>query len=52
MKKRVGAVEQFEFQALSESNQLHIAIVVSGWVLDEYTGRLSYEKMGGGGGGG
>ncbi|XP_078615535.1 transmembrane and coiled-coil domain-containing protein 4-like [Branchiostoma floridae x Branchiostoma japonicum] len=35
MKKRVGAVEQFEFEPLTEGNQLHITIAVSGWLRSD-----------------
>ncbi|XP_044301450.1 transmembrane and coiled-coil domain-containing protein 4 isoform X2 [Varanus komodoensis] len=32
MKKRVGAIEEFEFLPLTEGKQLHIAIAVTGWL--------------------
>jgi hypothetical protein len=32
MKKRVGAIEQFEFMPIAESSQLHITIAISGWL--------------------
>ncbi|NXI37284.1 TMCO4 protein, partial [Galbula dea] len=36
MKKRVGAIEEFEFLPLTEGKQLHITIAVTGWLC---TGR-------------
>lgn len=35
MQKRVGAVEEFAFDYLTESNQLHITIAVSGWLTED-----------------
>ncbi|XP_070560790.1 transmembrane and coiled-coil domain-containing protein 4-like [Ptychodera flava] len=35
MKKRVGAIEQFEFSPLTHGNHLHVAIAISGWLTDE-----------------
>ncbi|XP_077866965.1 transmembrane and coiled-coil domain-containing protein 4-like, partial [Saccoglossus kowalevskii] len=35
MKRRVGAIEQFEFAPLSQGNNLHVAIAISGWLSDE-----------------
>ncbi|XP_038678078.1 transmembrane and coiled-coil domain-containing protein 4 isoform X2 [Scyliorhinus canicula] len=32
MKKRVGAIEEFEFLPLSHGNQLHVTIAVTGWL--------------------
>jgi len=32
MKKRVGGVEQFEFDTLSDGSQMAVTIAVSGWV--------------------
>ncbi|CAH1775889.1 unnamed protein product, partial [Owenia fusiformis] len=32
MKKRVGAVEEFEFEALSEGSQLHVTVAISGFL--------------------
>ncbi|NWS14341.1 TMCO4 protein, partial [Pachyramphus minor] len=32
MKKRVGAIEEFEFLPLTEGKQLHITIAVTGWL--------------------
>ncbi|XP_068772247.1 transmembrane and coiled-coil domain-containing protein 4 [Struthio camelus] len=36
MKKRVGAIEEFEFLPLTEGKQLHITIAITGWLC---TGR-------------
>uniref|UniRef100_A0A8C6ZL95 Transmembrane and coiled-coil domains 4 n=1 Tax=Nothoprocta perdicaria TaxID=30464 RepID=A0A8C6ZL95_NOTPE len=36
MKKRVGAIEEFEFLPLTEGRQLHITIAITGWLC---TGR-------------
>ena len=38
MKKRVGDVEEFEFEPLSEGRQLHITIAVSGWLTEDNPG--------------
>ena len=32
MKKRVGGVEQFEFDVLTEGSQMTLTIAISGWV--------------------
>lgn len=32
MKKRVGGVEEFEFDVLSEGDQMHLTIAISGWI--------------------
>uniref|UniRef100_A0A8C8S9F7 Transmembrane and coiled-coil domains 4 n=1 Tax=Pelusios castaneus TaxID=367368 RepID=A0A8C8S9F7_9SAUR len=32
MKKRVGAIEEFEFLPLTEGKQLHITIAITGWL--------------------
>ncbi|KAK9391898.1 transmembrane and coiled-coil domain-containing protein 4 [Crotalus adamanteus] len=32
MKKRVGAIEEFEFLPLTEAKQLHITIAITGWL--------------------
>nr|XP_020828783.1 transmembrane and coiled-coil domain-containing protein 4 isoform X3 [Phascolarctos cinereus] len=32
MKKRVGAIEEFEFLPLSDGKQLHITIAITGWL--------------------
>ena len=39
MSKRVGEVEEFTFEPLTEGNQLHVTIAVSGW-LAEHQGQL------------
>ena len=39
MSKRVGEVEEFTFEPLTEGNQLHVTIAVSGW-LGEHQGQL------------
>ena len=40
MKKRVGGIEEFEFEPLSEGRQLHITIALSGWLTDKVPGKL------------
>ncbi|XP_038232315.2 transmembrane and coiled-coil domain-containing protein 4 [Dermochelys coriacea] len=32
MKKRVGAIEEFEFLSLTEGKQLHVTIAITGWL--------------------
>ena len=39
MSKRVGEIEEFTFEPLTEGNQLHVTIAVSGW-LTEHQGQL------------
>lgn len=42
MKKRVGAIEEFEFLPLTEGKQLHITIAITGWLC---TGKYGKNKM-------
>ncbi|XP_067127647.1 transmembrane and coiled-coil domain-containing protein 4-like isoform X1 [Centruroides vittatus] len=35
MKKRVGGIEEFAFETLTEGQQLHITLAVSGWLSEE-----------------
>ena len=35
MKKRVGEIEEFEFDAISDEKDLHIAITISGWLTKD-----------------
>lgn len=42
MKKRVGAIEEFEFLPLTEGKQLHITIAITGWLC---TGKYGKHKM-------
>ncbi|XP_072035932.1 transmembrane and coiled-coil domain-containing protein 4-like [Amphiura filiformis] len=35
MKKRIGELEEFEFETLTEGRDLHVAVVVSGWLTKE-----------------
>lgn len=42
MKKRVGAIEEFEFLPLTEGKQLHITIAITGWLC---TGKYGKKKM-------
>lgn len=42
MKKRVGAIEEFEFLPLTEGKQLHITIAITGWLC---TGKYSKNMM-------
>ncbi|KAI0225683.1 Transmembrane and coiled-coil domain-containing protein 4 [Lamellibrachia satsuma] len=34
MSKRVGEIEEFTFEPLTEGNQLHVTIAVSGWLVE------------------
>ena len=38
MQKRVGNVEEFEFEPISEGRQLHITIGISGWLTEQMPG--------------
>uniref|UniRef100_L7M7A7 Transmembrane and coiled-coil domain-containing protein 4 n=1 Tax=Rhipicephalus pulchellus TaxID=72859 RepID=L7M7A7_RHIPC len=40
MKKRVGEIEEFAFDTLTEGKGLHITLAVSGWLSDEDPGAL------------
>ncbi|ELU07125.1 hypothetical protein CAPTEDRAFT_150011 [Capitella teleta] len=44
MKKRVGGIEEFEFEPLSEGRQLHVTIAVSGWLAEDNPGWWFYFK--------
>lgn len=35
MKRRVGAIEEFAVETLSNGKSLHLAVCVSGWIADE-----------------
>uniref|UniRef100_A0A7E4USN5 DUF726 domain-containing protein n=1 Tax=Panagrellus redivivus TaxID=6233 RepID=A0A7E4USN5_PANRE len=35
MNKRVGAIEEFQVETLSDENSLHVVLCVSGWIDDE-----------------
>ena len=37
MNRRVGGIDEFEFQPLTTSNQLAITIAISGWLSDDKT---------------
>ena len=39
MKKRVGGLDEFEFEPLTEGRSLHVTIAVSGWINDKYSGQ-------------
>ena len=41
MKKRVGGIEEFEFELLSEGRQLAVTIALSGWITEECPGKFS-----------
>ncbi|CAD6199748.1 unnamed protein product [Caenorhabditis auriculariae] len=43
MKKRVGAIEEFAIETLSEGTDLHCTLVVSGWVEDDTTPEQAFE---------
>ncbi|RXG55254.1 Transmembrane and coiled-coil domain-containing protein 4 [Armadillidium vulgare] len=36
MKKRVGEIEEFDFEFLTKGNSLHITIAISGWLREEH----------------
>ncbi|XP_038061308.1 transmembrane and coiled-coil domain-containing protein 4-like isoform X1 [Patiria miniata] len=42
MKKRVGAIEEFEFECISEEKDLHVTIAVSGWLTKD---TMTYEDV-------
>ena len=40
MQKRVGDIEEFAFDVLTDGQQLHIALAISGWLTDEGKGKF------------
>ena len=40
MKKRVGDVEEFTFEPLTEGSQLHVTIAITGWITEECPGEI------------
>ena len=40
MQKRVGDLDEFDFEPLTEGRQLHITIAVSGWLTEESYGEF------------
>ena len=40
MNRRVGGIDEFEFQQITASNQLAITIAVSGWLSDDNKSEL------------
>lgn len=47
MKKRVGAIEEFEFLPLTEGKQLHITIAITGWLCAGKYGKNNTRKPSG-----
>ncbi|XP_022100634.1 transmembrane and coiled-coil domain-containing protein 4-like isoform X2 [Acanthaster planci] len=41
MKRRVGAIEEFEFEAVSSEKDLHVTIAVSGWLTKDTMNNFS-----------
>lgn len=37
MKKRIGELEEFEFEPLTQGRSLHVTVAVSGWLNDKHT---------------
>ena len=38
LSRRIGEIEEFQFEPLSEGNQLHLTVAVSGWLCEETEG--------------
>ena len=38
MNKRVGDLEEFEFEELSEGRSLTVTLAITGWLSEKYTG--------------
>ena len=38
MKRRLGSLEEFEFEPLTEGNHLDITIAITGWLSEESRG--------------
>lgn len=45
MKKRVGAIEEFEFLPLTGGRQLHITIAITGWLCAGKYGKNKMRKL-------
>lgn len=47
MKKRVGAIEEFEFLPLTEGKQLHVTVAITGWLsTGKYGKRVGRKERG------
>ena len=44
MNKRIGDVEEFAFDPLLETNDLHVTIAVTGWLTEEEPGEIDCSK--------
>ena len=44
MSRRVGGIEEFAFEPLSEGEQLHLTIAISGWLEESEDGKISLFK--------
>lgn len=42
MQKRVGDIEEFAFDVLTDGQQLHITLAISGWLTDEGKGKQQF----------
>ena len=40
MNKRVGDIEEFEFETLCEEGDLNVTIAISGWITENEPGEL------------
>jgi len=38
MQKRVGGLEEFEFEPLTSGHSLHVTIAISGWLTNKHPG--------------
>ena len=38
LSRRIGEIEEFEFEPLGKGEHLHVAVAVSGWVPDDTQG--------------
>ncbi|XGW10592.1 hypothetical protein V3C99_012245 [Haemonchus contortus] len=45
MNKRVGAIEEFSVETLSEGSSLHCALVVSGWIEEDTSCEQAFEHQ-------
>lgn len=45
MQKRVGDIEEFAFDVLTDGEQLHVTLAISGWLTDEGKGKMHHTYL-------
>ena len=44
MNRRMGGIEEFEFDVLTDGSQLNLTIAITGWLLED-TGRWRHQLL-------